>query len=182
MVESTDRVKIWNSFFKLAWTEAKSLHEASKRTTSSKSFDPPGGTLTEERYHILATMVLCNLAIEARANHLYDEMAEEGKISQSECKAVRRIPTKHKWFLLPKFAGVNKKLDDDKVPHQAVAEICGLRNNLLHVNYEGLDGQLPPPDKALSLFENFVKAMEDMNVILGRHKQQEKKVLDLGRF
>lgn len=182
MVAPTDRVKIWNSFFKLAWTEAKFLHEASTGTTSAKEFDPLGGTLSEEEFHILATMVLCNLAIEARANHLLDEMVEEGQISRSEGEAARWIPTQYKWFLLPKLAGVTEKLDDTSGPHQAVAQICSLRNNLLHVNYAGLQKQLPKPGAALSLFAKFVEAMEDMNVILGRHKKHQKEVLELSRF
>ena len=182
MVEPTDRVRIWNSIFKLAWTEAKSLHEASTGKASAKEFDPLGGTLSEEEYHILAAMVLCNLAIEARANHLIDEMIEEGRITQSEGIAAHWIPTQHKWFLLPKLAGVTAKPDDSSGPHQAVAQICSLRNNLLHVNYEGLQKQLPKPAAALSLFAKFVEAMEDMNVILGRHERHQREVLELSRF
>ena len=182
MIEPTDRVKIWNSFFKLAWTEAKSLHEESTSTSSAKEFDPLGGTLSEVEFHTLATMVLCNLAIEARANHLIDEMVEEGKITQSEGEAARWIPTQHKWFLLPKLAGVTAKLDDASGPHQAIAQICSLRNNLLHVNYAGLQKQLPKPGAALSLFAKFVEAMEDMNVILGRHEKHQKEVLELRKF
>ena len=182
MVEPTDRVKIWNSFFKLAWTEAQSVHEVSSGTTRAKEFEPLGGTLSPEEHHILATMVLCNLAIEARANHLLDELIERGKISHSEGEAARWLPTKHKWFLLPKLAGVTAKLDDASGPHQAVSQICSLRNNLLHVDYAGIQKQLPTPDGALSLFAKFVEAMEDMNVVLGRHNKHEKEVLKWSRF
>jgi len=182
MVESTDRVRIWNSFFKLAWNEAKILHDASAKKTSKKEFNPLGGTLSHEEHHILSTMALCNLAIEARANHLIQEMVEEGKITQAEGEAASRIPTKHKWFLLPKLASAKAKLDDSSSPHQAVVQICSLRNNLLHVNYAGLQKQLPKRSTALSLFKKFVEAMEDMNVVLGRHEKPKKEVLEIGKF
>ena len=182
MIEPSDRVKIWNSFFKLAWTEAKSLHERSTGISSAKVFDPLGGTLGEVEIHTLATMVLCNLAIETRANHLIDEMIEEGKITQSEGEAARWLLTRHKWFLLPKLDGINAKLDKASGPHQAVVQICSLRNDLMHVNYTDLQKQLPKPDTALSLFAKFIEAMEDMNVLLGRHDKPQKEVLELSKF
>ena len=42
MVKLTDRVKIWNTFYKLAWTEAKFLSEINTGTKSTKILDPLG--------------------------------------------------------------------------------------------------------------------------------------------
>ena len=183
MVQPADRVRIWNSFFKLAWDEAKLLHESSTGEKVSKQFAPLGGTLANPGFHILATLLLCNLAIEARANHLIDELEDRGKLTRDEARAAQQLPTQHKWFLLPKLAGINKQLDPNSGPHQAIAEICALRNDLLHVKYASLlRKKLPSPSKALNLFARFVEAMEDMNVTLRRHKKVRKIVLDLGKF
>lgn len=64
----------------------------------------------------------------------------------------------------------------------SILEICELRNRLMHVSYSGLQEGLPQGRKILSLFEGFVKAMEDMNVVLGRIKKERKKVLEIGKF
>jgi hypothetical protein len=70
------------------------------------------------------------------------------------------------------------------MPHQAIAMICDLRNDLMHVKFEELTNKLPKPYTLLSYFENFVKAMEDMNVVLQRDRPTGplKEVLDMGRF
>jgi len=181
--KATGRVKIWNTFFKLAWEEAKSLYEISLGKKSSKSFNPLGGTLPDKEFHTLATLVLCNLAIEARANHLIDELEENGKITKDIAEAARWLPTKQKWFLLPRLARKRKTVEADKLPHQAIAEICNQRNNLIHVKYDRLlKRKLPAPSETLNLFKNFVKAMENMNVVLGRIRKERKKVMEIGEF
>lgn len=182
MSEETDRVKIWNTFFKLAWEEAKSLYETSTGEKSSKTFDPLGGTLPGKEFHTLATLVLCNLAIEARANHLIDELEEKGTISKDVAEAARWLPTKQKWFLVPALARISTTPDSSKMPHQAISEICGHRNNLIHVKYAKLKQNLPAPKNTLNLFDNFVKAMEDMNVVLRRIEKERDEVLVIGNF
>jgi hypothetical protein len=183
MVDPADRVAIWNSFLKLSWTEAKRVFELSNGRQSQKTLEPLGGTLPEVEFHALATLVLCTLAIEARANHLIDELVEEGKITQDVADAVRWLPTKHKWFLIPSLAGVQSALDSSAGPHQAVAQICDLRNDIIHVNYQRLKEKLPSPNTVLSYFKKFIEAMEDMNIILGRGIQAPRKeVLDIGDF
>jgi hypothetical protein len=47
-----ERVKIWNTLFKLAWAEAKSLYEATTGKVSDSLFDPLGGTLPEKEFQI----------------------------------------------------------------------------------------------------------------------------------
>lgn len=183
MVDPADRVAIWNSFLKLSWTEAKRVFELSNDRQSQKTLEPLGGTLPDVEYHELATLALCTLAIEARANHLIDELVEEGKITQDVADAARWLPTKHKWFLIPRLAGVQSDLDSSAGPHQAVAQICDLRNDIIHVNYQRLKEKLPSPNTVLTYFKRFIEAMEDMNVILGRDIQApRKKVLDIGDF
>jgi len=178
-----DRVKIWNTFFKLTWEEASSLYETSKGKECVKTFIPAGGTLPTEEFHRLATLVLCNLAIEARANHLIDELEEQKKINKEVAEAAKWLPTKHKWFLLPSLAKEHKTIDFGKLPHQAISEICDLRNDLLHVKYKSLlTKKLPSSAETLSLFRNFVWAMENMNVILGRISKERREVLEIGNL
>jgi hypothetical protein len=66
-----------------------------------------------------------------------------------------------KWFMIPALAGLTDKLDASKPPHQAIKQICELRNKLMHVNFS-LFGNLPSPETALSYFRYFVEAMEDL--------------------
>jgi hypothetical protein len=79
MADAGTRIPIWNSFFKLAWSEAKCCFEISHDCTSGSAFEPvDGGILPPEQHHALAAITLCALAIEARANHSIDELAEQG--------------------------------------------------------------------------------------------------------
>ena len=184
MADHHERVQIWNSFFRLAWGEAKRVFELSNQCEGADSFKPDGGTLPEEEFHILAAVVLCNLAIEARANHLIEELIEAKTIKADVGRAARQLPTRHKWFLLPTLAGSTAQLDAASAPHQAIAQLCTLRNAALHVDYEKLHGRLPNADAMLSYFKHFVEAMEDMNVILKRGGRTGPlpDVLKLGEF
>jgi hypothetical protein len=183
MSKATDRVRIWNTYLGLAWSEAKSLFETANNCECHEEFRPKGGKLPPEQAHALATLVLCTLAIEARANHLIDEMVERRQISKKLGEAAQRLRTDEKWFLLPRLAGKRKQLDPSKPPHQAVRDICALRNSLMHVKYESLlRRQLPPTRKVLSYFRYFLEAEEDMNVVLGRVRAPRQRVLDMGQF
>lgn len=184
MTNKKDRVAIWNSFFKLTWLETKHIFEAKSCCESNDTFDPAGGTLGEDEIHRLAAVVLCTLSIEARANHLIEEMVESEKISREVGEAALMLPTKHKWFLLPTLAGVAQKLRLDSGPHQAVIQLCNLRNDFLHVNYQKLQESLPDAGTLLSYFKRFVAAMEDMNVVLQRDRPDGplQQVLKIGEF
>jgi hypothetical protein len=178
-----ERVKIWNTYFKLTWEEAQLLHDTtSKKKTQKRSFNPAGGCLTLAEFHNLATIVLCNLAIEARANHLIAELEEKGIISKEMAYAAMRLPSDKKWFLLPELAKTDETLTSSTMPHQAIREICRLRNDFIHVNFTKLTDKLPTSRKTLTLFKNFIAAMENMNVILKRIKKERKKVLNIGEF
>jgi hypothetical protein len=176
-----DRVKIWNAFFFDAWQEAKAVHER-KNGPSRKLFGSRQLVLDEDQRSVLFLLAYCTLAIEARANHLIDELVEKEKITDEESEAAQKLSAGAKWFLLPRLAGSRKKLSSKKAPHQAVAEICARRNALVHVNFAKLNKHLPPPGKMLSLFRDFVRAMEDMNVVLGRTRRHRSRVQSLGDF
>lgn len=178
----TDRTRIWNSFFQLAWAEAKCLFEAKNGCTSPSIFAPRGGMLADEQRRVLATLVFCTLAVEARANHLIQKLLDDKRISEAEAEAAQRIPTEQKWFLLPKLAGRRRRLRADAGPHQSIKEICARRNALVHVDFGKLSDQLPNAGKTLSLFNGFIEAMEDMNVLLRDARQPRKRVVRLGKF
>ena len=182
MSAPAQRVTIWNTFFRLAWSESKRVFELSMNCTSNNQFSPPGGTLGEEASHVLAALAFCVFSIEARANHLIEELREAGTIGFDLANAARWLPPKEKWFLLPALAGVRVQISSASGPHQAVAQLCDLRNDLMHVSYDQLAAKLPTAQTALSYFERFVEAMEDMNVILGRHQNPDPEVLRIGRF
>jgi len=184
MTDPSDRVAIWNSFFKLAWQESKQIFEIDKGCQCKDIFDPLGGTLPDDQFHVLAAVVLCNLAIEARANHLIEELIEDKKITVDVGEAARWLPTKQKWFILPALAGIKADISSSAGPHQAVAQLCDLRNDFLHVNYKGMMERLPTPNTLVSYFQRFVEAMEDMNVVLGRNRPNgpRPQVLKMGKF
>lgn len=182
MADSDTRVPIWNSYFKLAWDQAKAVHEQATGVRSTAAFVPLGGTLSDGEPEVLAAVVLCALAIEARTNHLIDELVENDAISNDTGQAARWLPPKEKWFLIPALSGRPTQLDSATGPHQAVAQVCDLRNDLLHVNYDGLSKRLPSKETMLSYFRRVVEAFEDMNVVLGRIDEPRQEVLRLGSF
>jgi hypothetical protein len=183
MINAQERVKIWNAFLKNAWLESRKLYEITRKKECSKKFDV-GATpeLSEDAYHRLFAIIQCNLAIEARANHLIDELVEDDVITKDVGDAARWLPTRVKWFLIPTLAGKKNKLDSSSGPHQAIAQICDLRNEFIHVNYPSLKKSLPTAKTILSYFERFVEAMEDMNVVLGRHSEPNKDIINIGKF
>ena len=180
-ITAIERVQIWNTFFALIREQAGLLHQRESVTTL-EVFDPRG-MLPAEKARTLGTLLLCALAIEARANHLLEELEETDRIKPGLSRAVRHLPIKGKWFLLPTLSGHPERTpSDDSPPHQAIAQICELRNHLLHVDFQGLKSKLPKPGAAVSYFNNFVAAMEDMNVILDRIDAPRQEVLARGSF
>jgi len=180
-IDSPDRVKVWNTFFKMAREQAVSAKKSYDKNwlDSGKTFS--GGTLDDSKTQSLAIVAWCLLALEARASHLTEELRDKGRLTSAQARAVHYLPIQEQWALLPKLARRNKHSDIsfEKAPHQAIAEVASLRNDLFHVNYDNVLKNLPPPRKAVSLFNEFVYAMEDMNVILGRHKKHHKRVLGI---
>lgn len=167
-LQNAERVQFWNSLLDLARAHAVDLSQGGGSISGGRSLR--GGKLSAEQQSSLAVLAFATLAIEARANHLIDELREKGKIGVGEADAAQRLPPEHKWFLLPELAGRRRRLRDDVSPHQAVKEICAQRNALMHFNFGKL--RLLPRGKMISLFQQFVEAMEDMNVVLGRVRRR----------
>ena len=182
-VDSAERVRIWNTYLKLTRSHAQALFTINQPgKTIQTSFSPAGGTLSGEQLEVLATLALCTLAIEARANHLIAELVEKGRISKAAGQAAERLPPDEKWFLLPVLARCRRPLNATSGPHQAIRQIVSHRNRLVHVKYEKLVKKLPSGSEVLKLFERFVEAMEDMNAVLGRIRARRQAVLAIGRF
>lgn len=182
MLNTPDRVRLWNSFFYLAWQNAKGLFEIQNSCTSSARFAPKGGMLNNKQRATLATVAFCTLAIEARANHCIQKLLEDRRITERECEAAQRLSPEAKWFLLPKLAGRRRALRSDSGPHQVVSQICGLRNDLVHVNFAKLSNKLPQPSAMLSWFDRLVEAFEDMNVVLRDARRPRRRVRRVGTF
>lgn len=181
LIDSYSCVKVWNTFFKIAREQAVFTKKSQNNEWSDPGHTFSGGTLDDSKMHSLAVVACCLLALQARTSHLIEELREKNKLTPMQARAALHLPIQEQWALLPKLARRHKRTDIsfDKAPHQAVAELAQLRNDLFRINYDKLLGNLPPPGKALSLFNEFVYAMEDMNVILGRHKRHHKRVLGI---
>ena len=178
-----DRVSVWNAFFRLAWSEAKAVFELENECEVGRDFDAgPTPVLSEDEFHALALVVTCNLAIEARANHLLDELVEKHQVSEDVAAAVRHLPPKHKWFILPSLVGKSSKVSATDGPHQAVAQLCELRNDFIHVNYGSIKPRLQNKGELLSYFRRFCEAIDDMNVLLGRDGASNPAVVGQGSF
>ena len=52
----------------------------------------------------------------------------------------------------------------------------------MHVNFKALNAAVPGPAKMLSLFENFIAATEDMNVLMGYTRKVRQRVLSAAKF
>jgi hypothetical protein len=138
--------------------------------------------LSEDEHSRLFLLAYCTFAVEARANHLIDELVEKGRLAEEEAESLQRLPPDKKWFLLPRLAGSRRRLQRNRMPHQAVAEICARRNVLFHVNFRRLNEGLPDSGKMLALFREFMVAMDDMNLLLRRVRRPRRLVLDIGSF
>lgn len=180
LLPNHDRVRFWNALFGQAWIEANTLAQGVNKKPKRR---PTGKqNLSDDERSRLLLLAYCTLAIEARTNHLIDELVEKGRLSEAEAASLQRLSAGVKWFLLPKLAGVRKRLDPSVYPHQAIAEICASRNVLVHINFRRLSEALPSSGKMLSLFQGFVAGMEDLNVVLKRVRRARRKVIDIGVF
>ena len=182
MSEPESRIKVWNSFLKLARDGVLNCQMIVDGKEYDKDFEFLGGTLPEDQHHVLAALLMCNLAVEARVNHLIEEFVEDKLISAEVGDAARRLPTKQKWFLLPTLAGKSSTLKSSSGPHQAVAQICDIRNDLMHVQFTNIIDRLPSAETMVSYFQRFIEAMEDMNVILGRISKARQEVVAIGEI
>jgi hypothetical protein len=141
---------------------------------------PTCGNLTDDKRLALAALTLTAVAIEARANHLIDWLIEIQAVGKDAGAAARWLPTKHKWFLLPKLAGKSDALDASAEPHQSIAQVLALRNDVMHVKFDDIAKGCPSCSEMTRLFRSVVAALEDMNVVLGRETTPRDEVIALG--
>lgn len=178
LTDPVDRVRIWNSYLTEAYLSAKRLSECDE-ANDYPPLELDGGVLSTTEHYSLMTVLTAVLAIEARANHLIHELHDEGRINKSLRDAAARLPTRFKWFLIPKLAGSRRDLDPGIMPHQAVSELCGHRNEFVHVTFgRRILDRLPSRERVLRLYNGFVTAMEDMNVVLGKTERRREAVIN----
>ncbi len=136
--KDSERVQVWNTFFKLARDSGISLKKLQKPSWEGSEHQFSGGLLDDKKMGSLALIAWCFLALESRANHLLEELYENGALSKKEVEAIRFLRTDQKWALLPKLAGKTSRIDFSQSPHSCVAELSALRNDIFHVNYDRL--------------------------------------------
>jgi hypothetical protein len=86
-----DRVAIWNSYFKMAWSATRVVFESDgSKAANTFATDPP--PLSDDEHGRLAAVLLSTLAIEARANHLIDDLIEQQKLDPLVGKAAKYAP------------------------------------------------------------------------------------------
>ena len=179
-METAERVRIWNTFFKLARISAVTLKQFKYPQWQDPGYnwDRPeaGHTLGEEDMLKLSLLSWCILAAQARASHLIQECKEEKRINGRRTKELMERNFKEQWLSLP---GIYKKenIDIDKFPYKVIKELHDIRNNLFHVNHDKLKKQLDEieSDKVLYYFAKFIDAMEGLNVLLERGDRKESK-------
>lgn len=183
-MDTRKRVKIWNTFFKMARDSAVSLKQFESPCWKDPgySWDKPGrgGTLGEEDMLKLSLLSRCILAAQARSSHLIQECKENGFINKNQAESFSHLNFKQQWLILPVInmkPHCKYKIDFEEQPHKVIKELHEIRDSLFHVNHDKLKKQLDEInfDELLDYFVHFVDAMEDMNVILGRDGRTEAK-------
>jgi len=183
-MDSGKRVKIWNTFFKMARDSAVSL----KQFESPRGKDPgydwnrprAGGTLGKKDMFKLSLLSWCILAAQARSSHLIQVCKEDGLIDDNQAESFSHLNFRQQWLILPVIymkPHCKYKIDFDQYPHKVIKKLHELRDNLFHVNHERLKNQLDKIDSGelLDYFVHFIDAMEDMNVIIERGGRTEAK-------
>jgi hypothetical protein len=192
-LKSEERAEVWNTYFILAREQALKLKNAKDRPLKTRI---GGSTLSEIDAYKLSTILMCNLAIEARINHLFLEYKEEiiniKKItSKTYDYILEHTNAITKWELLPSLVcgkEVYFDINDFRNGHQRVIkDLWDMRHKLIHVKYDELIKTLELDEtKVMNYFKNFVEAMEWMNVYLERGDERKRtkepiqKVLDIG--
>ncbi len=191
-MDSRKRVKIWNTFFKMARDSAVSLKQFESPSWKDPGYDwdkpGSGGTLGEEDMLKLSLLSWCILAAQARSSHLIQECKEDGFIYDNQAESFSQLNFKQQWLILPVIntkPHCKYKIDFKEYPHKVIKELYEIRDKLFHVNHNELKKQLDgiTSDELLDYFVHFVEAMEDMNVILERDGRTEPKpeVLEIAK-
>lgn len=164
-----ERVQVWNTLLSFARREAVSIARAVNpgwTDTLAKSTLFELERLPKDVLPRLSLLVWLILSVEARANHLIEERIDNGVLL---ARAAQGTLTKNNFMQKWGFLGgsVQKGISFDKKPHSCVKELSNLRDNLLHSNFDWVK-TMPSEREFLRLFNEWVEAMEDMNVRLER--------------
>jgi hypothetical protein len=169
MADYTDRVMMWNSYLAEARNYAKKLEE-SGNVSDISDIPLEGDTLSPEDHYSLMAVLHIAVAIEARTNHYLHELEEKGMVTRKERDALKWLNIKNRWTLLPRIARADEQVDLEEWPHLAISEIHKLRIKYFHVKFEEnrIVREIPKKNETLQLYNMFIEAQEDMNVVLGR--------------
>ena len=190
-METEERAKIWNTFFKIARASAVSWKQFESPSWKDPGYSwdkkERGGTLGEEDMLKLSLLSWCILAAQARSSHLIQEC--KGKfINDKQAESFSHLNFKQQWLILPVIymkPHSRDKIDFNEYPHKVIKELHDIRNDLFHVNHDMLKARLDKiaSDKLLDYFVHFVEAMEEMNVILERGgiKKARPEVLEIAK-
>lgn len=180
-MDKTERVKVWNTYFRAAREHAAELYPLLNNGKPPQKFDwkPAGETLEGREFHGLGMLTFCCLAIEARVNHMIDEKVKEKKISEKEGGKLKRNENfRQRWVGLANRVGV--PLDMQKEPHKVIWELFEIRDAIFHMRFDELKEKLSYLSD-YNYFTRFVNAMDDYNVKL-RNEPSSADVLKIGRF
>jgi len=172
-METGERVKIWNTFFKLARKSASEL----KKINNKSWIDPDpyweprvGGTLGEEHTLKLSLLSWCILAAQARASHLIQECKDRDYISKDQADSFGKLNFKQQWLILSMIGMIKttNTYDIKQYPFEVIKKLHKIRDGLFHVNLNNLKKELDgiESDEILRYFVDFVKAIDDMNVLI----------------
>ena len=179
--KDSERVEVWNAFLSLAREQGVAIKKSLEPKWADK-LSPnvilQAERLSEDETRRLSLLTWCMLSIEARANHLIEERVQKGLLPQDKARSIlTKNNFEHKWRFLANAACQGIKLDE--TPHDSVRKLQQLRTGIMHVEFEKVKNGLPSAAECLDLFNDWIKAMEDMNVRLGRHEKPDPTVLTI---
>jgi hypothetical protein len=178
--KDSERVEVWNAFLSLAREQGVAIKKSLEPEWTDKlspNLTFQAERLSEDETRRLSLLTWCMLSIEARANHLIEERMQPQDKASSRLKKRHFENFEQKWIFLANSARQGIKLD--KAPHNSVRKLQKLRNDIMHVDFEGVKERLPSAAECLDLFNDWIEAMEDMNVRLGRHPKPDPIVLTI---
>lgn len=176
-IENVDRVEIWNSYLSEAKRFAEKLKDCGDNDDPSY-FTLKGGTLPAKEYYIMMTVIHSALSIEARTNHLLQELREKNEIGGKLFELVLYSKVKDKWRLLPELVNSPHNIDYDMTPHHAISTLFKLRNKFVHISFERDNiFQGLTKNNIIGYYNQWIEAMEEMNVILERHSKKDNNLI-----
>jgi len=114
--DAVNRVKVWNTFFKLAREQAILLKKLQDPSWTERVHSLSGGTLNDQKTLSLSVIAWCLLALEAREAHLIEELKDQGKLTPEQAKAAHFLGIQEQWALIPKLAGKRAVINFENTP------------------------------------------------------------------